>query len=344
MKPHCLNCNSHANNSGTYCSNCGQKLDLTSFTLWHLILDSLADFFDFDSKLLKSMRALWRPGFLTKEFMAGRRKSYVNPLRLYLSMTILFFSLLLFWMNRSELDWKFNDLDERVSISRQLEHFDSLAIVYQLPVDQKDSIRLKLFGGVKLPQEDTFSFLKLQTFTFFGFHLEEMKVLNSEVVEMPIEAILDKYKISGFWKRLVYKQALRISKDIEGVTKFLIGNLFWGVLLAAFFIGLLKKILYIRHDMYFIEHFVFWSHLQSFVFLVGFISVLLEQFNIPILSQIVSISIPLLLIPYSIMAYKTYYQQSWIKTLGKMLIIGMSYIIILFSLLFFVSLISLLLF
>ncbi|WP_371859652.1 DUF3667 domain-containing protein [Pseudoduganella namucuonensis] len=41
-------------------------------------------------------RLLFRPGLLTIEYMRGRRKRYVEPLRLYLSLSILFFALLNF--------------------------------------------------------------------------------------------------------------------------------------------------------------------------------------------------------------------------------------------------------
>jgi hypothetical protein len=39
---------------------------------------------------------LFRPGLLTTEYLAGRRKRYVEPLRLYLSLSIIFFAVLKF--------------------------------------------------------------------------------------------------------------------------------------------------------------------------------------------------------------------------------------------------------
>ena len=41
-------------------------------------------------------RLLFRPGALTNEYLAGRRRRYVEPLRLYLTLSILFFALLKF--------------------------------------------------------------------------------------------------------------------------------------------------------------------------------------------------------------------------------------------------------
>jgi Protein of unknown function (DUF3667) len=39
-------------------------------------------------------RLLFRPGALTNEYLAGRRRRYVEPLRLYLTLSILFFALI----------------------------------------------------------------------------------------------------------------------------------------------------------------------------------------------------------------------------------------------------------
>lgn len=87
---HCDNC--HQLVEGAFCSNCGQSLDSTLKYFWVVILHLLDDIFSFDSR---ASRTLWplmfRPGFLTKEYFAGRRVHYVPPLRLYLFISIVFF-------------------------------------------------------------------------------------------------------------------------------------------------------------------------------------------------------------------------------------------------------------
>lgn len=55
----------------------------------------LNDYFTFDSKIVRSFRPLlFKPGFLTTEFLNGRRVRYIPPLRMYLFVSILFFLLL----------------------------------------------------------------------------------------------------------------------------------------------------------------------------------------------------------------------------------------------------------
>lgn len=47
--------------------------------------DALADVTDLDGRLLRTLRALVSPGFLTTEFVRGRRAPYVGPLKLLLA-------------------------------------------------------------------------------------------------------------------------------------------------------------------------------------------------------------------------------------------------------------------
>lgn len=47
-----------------------------------------------DGKIFRSLRLLLtRPGFLTREIFAGRRASYVSPIRLYLTASVIMFAL-----------------------------------------------------------------------------------------------------------------------------------------------------------------------------------------------------------------------------------------------------------
>jgi len=86
----CSNC--HAPVEGAYCSQCGQSIESTLKYFWTVIMHLLDDIFSFDSR---ASRTLWplmfRPGFLTDEYIAGRRVHYVPPIRLYLFISIVFF-------------------------------------------------------------------------------------------------------------------------------------------------------------------------------------------------------------------------------------------------------------
>ncbi len=87
----CKNCNSEL--LGIYCSECGQKN--TELLSVKAIVKELTDnVFSFDSRFFITLKYLIiKPGFLTKEYWAGRRTTYLPPLRMYLVLSVFYFFL-----------------------------------------------------------------------------------------------------------------------------------------------------------------------------------------------------------------------------------------------------------
>jgi hypothetical protein len=85
--------------SGPFCGQCGQKAESTLKYFWVVILHLLDDIFSFDSRAARTILPLvTRPGFLTNEYITGKRVHYVPPLRLYLFVSIVFFITLKFFV------------------------------------------------------------------------------------------------------------------------------------------------------------------------------------------------------------------------------------------------------
>lgn len=99
----CENC--HAKVNGSFCSQCGQSVESTLRYFWSVLLHLLDDIFSFDSRASRTLKPLLlKPGFLTNEYIQGRRVHYVPPLKLYLFISIIFFiSLGFFAMDGKEL-------------------------------------------------------------------------------------------------------------------------------------------------------------------------------------------------------------------------------------------------
>lgn len=92
---HCLNCNAAV--SGNYCHNCGQETRTHAPSFMEFAHEFIGHYVALEGRLWGTFtRLLFRPGALTLEYLAGRRKRYVEPLRLYLTLSILFFALLKF--------------------------------------------------------------------------------------------------------------------------------------------------------------------------------------------------------------------------------------------------------
>jgi len=78
-----------------FCPACGQSLKVITRP-WHEVLRELVtELFDFDGRMLVSLRSLMtRPGYLSLEYINGRRASYTSPVRMYLIISVVFFFVL----------------------------------------------------------------------------------------------------------------------------------------------------------------------------------------------------------------------------------------------------------
>ena len=90
----CENCGTAL--AGPYCSQCGQRHhEHPVHHFWHFVGEATEDLTHADSRLWQTVYALLlRPGFLTEEFLAGRRARYLPPVRLYLVVSVIFFLIL----------------------------------------------------------------------------------------------------------------------------------------------------------------------------------------------------------------------------------------------------------
>ena len=78
---------------GKYRSECGQRHhEVPIHHLGHFIGEATEDLTHADSRLWRTLLALlFRPGFLTREFLDGHRARYLPPVRLYLVLSVLVF-------------------------------------------------------------------------------------------------------------------------------------------------------------------------------------------------------------------------------------------------------------
>lgn len=91
-KSNCLNCDKALQPWMNYCPKCGQENHVRRASIRVLSHDFLQDYWTFDSKLFKSIiPLLFKPGFLSKEFIEGRRVRYIPPIRMYLFISFIFF-------------------------------------------------------------------------------------------------------------------------------------------------------------------------------------------------------------------------------------------------------------
>jgi uncharacterized protein DUF3667 len=88
--PVCLNCGEKL--LGKYCWRCGQEAVDLHRPLRELYSGLVDDVLNLDSRLLRTLVPLvFRPGLLTREYLAGRRARSVRPFKIYLIAALVFF-------------------------------------------------------------------------------------------------------------------------------------------------------------------------------------------------------------------------------------------------------------
>jgi Protein of unknown function (DUF3667) len=90
----CLNCGTPL--SGPYCSACGQKAHIHR-SVRAFFQDFIQGLFNFEGKIWRTLPMLaWRPGEMTRRYIAGERARFISPVALYLFTVFAMFAVLNF--------------------------------------------------------------------------------------------------------------------------------------------------------------------------------------------------------------------------------------------------------
>lgn len=312
----CLNCNHPLDVSDKYCSNCGQVNSNKRLSLSDFINEFLANFYAYDSKIRNTIISfIKKPGQAGLEFIQGKRQTYVNPFRFYLSISIIYFIFLGFEMKIESFEHSNSDsfIDSKMDAKLiEEQKLDSLRI---------DSLRAKakFFTEKELAKKNAViaMFEKMNTFSDF----------NEINKNMSIEEALDslkfkKSKINIFF----YKKAIDGNEIFGGKKdkKIMFMNYFMSNLPFILFVSLpfftsAFSILYIRKKMYYAEHMVFMFSMMSFVFFI----LTIEKIQSYLLNLDIWGIISLGMILYFYKSLRNFYQQSRLKTMLKFVLLTM---------------------
>ena len=91
----CANCGKGL--IGKYCYNCGQKkVDLKDRSVMAFLTHFVEEFFTFDTRFYRSVKfLLFKPGYLSHEYISGRFISYISPLKMYLFTSLISFFIMI---------------------------------------------------------------------------------------------------------------------------------------------------------------------------------------------------------------------------------------------------------
>lgn len=90
----CPNCDNKLREDMNFCFKCGQENHIKRVSMKMLLSDFSSTYFSFDSKLFSSLKLLlFRPSFLSSEYLNGKIEQYLRPIRMYIFISFIFFLL-----------------------------------------------------------------------------------------------------------------------------------------------------------------------------------------------------------------------------------------------------------
>ena len=324
----CKNCENKIEQNFQFCPHCGQKSN-EDLTLRVLFYNTISNYFSVDARFFRSfLPLLFKPGYLAKRFIEGKRLLYLHPAQMYLFISVIFFFLYSFNVRETvqEVDKKLKktNLIEQVSdsIESKKQITDSIQLE-KLIAPLKDN---KIVTGIK--EEDIKSLDSLikaenkdvQTKGILNFAFNEKKIDSLIAKDAPDETIykaLGMGNDAGFVKRKFYAQMLKFYKD-RGLGAIL-QTFYDSIPLAMFFLlpifAFILKIFYFRRG-HFSHHLVFSFYFFSFLFTV---------FSILVVSNLIwedfpgwiTVSVMLSTFFYLFFAVKRFYDQGWILSFIK---------------------------
>lgn len=264
----CLNCGARV--AGRYCQDCGQENLEPKESFGHLLRHFFEDLTHFDGKFFATVKPLlFRPGFLTKEYVAGRRASYINPIRMYLFISAMFFLLLVtFFVNDK------HDAENQKKTTKEVSTLRKGLGTLRKKVNEIDSanggdsaVYYTLANGVKLYAKD-------YPTTVAGYDSLQKLLPDSEK-----DSRIERYFARRSLKTMQY------NKEHPGDMSHLIREKFYHSLPYMLFItlpliALLLRLLYIRRkQFYYVSHIIFTIHFYCFVFLLLLVSFTITEFG-----------------------------------------------------------------
>ena len=216
----CLNCETPLDVSEKYCPTCGQLNSTKKLTIRDFIEEFFANFYAYDSRLRNSIVSVFtKPGVLAREFNAGKRHTYANPFRLFLSVSIVLF--ISFNLTEGESDTN-DKIIEKEAVNTNNES-----------TKEKDSINFKILGnnltfkdGKKVNK--TYSRDSIYTIEFINenlnsnfdpiiYSLLSFKNFNSKYPEKTSNQCFQELGFKNdIFNKILYKKALTFkTNDIE---------------------------------------------------------------------------------------------------------------------------------
>ena len=255
----CLNCGHQVED--TYCGHCGQENVQFNDSAIHLVIHYIQDLFHYDGKLWTTVKTLLkRPGQVAIEYMEGKRRKFLDPIRFYIFTSTVFFLVLFFLVGDTvsiSTTQKKDALHDRISMLKKEKEIRSgspdTIQINALLESLKDSLALDTSAVSKDVENGV-----------------ELDFLGDEQDTLEGQGWLVRYCNQRLaMKRAEYKEKYGNNelKATSAITDELLHTLPQLFFLSLPFFALFLQLLYIRSTRRkFVEHFIFSIYHYAYLF------------------------------------------------------------------------------
>lgn len=321
----CLNCSSTLHSDALYCHTCGQGIKESKLSILQVIKEAFVNFFNLDGRFFHTLRDLYSPSKLTKTYVDGKRRFYMNPARLFLVSLIIFISVAMSDLDLDHIEMFGSNNTAQVELAKQKRNWDALMEEGQFGESEEvlAAVSDSLFGDI-----DIDSLYLRDGMSIAGKSIKDYKIRLADAFALSSDELLEKYEIKGFWDRLYVKQYHKILVNPSGGIRYVIKNATWVVLILIFVMAIFMKLFYIRSKRYYVEHLVLLMYGHSLLFIAASLFLLLILLvRTSGFGGEISAPFALAILAIQYLSLKKYYRQGWLKTLLKMLMINFTYFI-----------------
>lgn len=277
----CLNCGHTVEDH--FCSHCGQENIIVEEDALHMIVHATADYFHFESKFFGTIKPLLvKPGWLTQQYVDGKRVKFIHPIRLYIFVSIVFFLVILSGGHKAKKHVKVAPETKEETLKKDSLQKDGLTRLKEglsavpVPGALKDSIISDINKNAKERRngkESDVAFFELDSMIRSG-------VFTTVEEYDKHQKTLPKSKRDGFIENYFTKRNIELRDYPGGVSKKMgedfVHNLPKMMFLLLPLFAVLLKLVYIRKRKYYYEHLIFSFHLHSALFLSVLVTMLLS--------------------------------------------------------------------
>ncbi len=315
LEKNCLNCN--ANVAGRYCQVCGQENIEPKESFWHLVTHYFYDITHFDGQFFYTLKyLLWKPGFLSIEYMRGRRNSYLNPIKMYVFTSAIFFLFFFSTFKLNDVDVENKSEGKIEQLEQRADTIDSLItntndkntkqkllllkneiiaekelLEEQDSSDHKDEISGKALPEViaknmeerKRREDKQARSRKLNASGAFDFNLPDS--INSYEAYLKWQNTLPENERNGWAARKIVERSFSVNNKFKHSTNELI-EVFIEKLLHSFpqmfflslplFALMLRLLYWRRKDLYYVNHLIFSIHQYIGTYIIVFFILCIE--------------------------------------------------------------------